>query len=95
MLYCQKQRSFLTYQFGFIFHIEPWVAGNEVIVKNVSANILESLSWLLLPFLALLCFAATAQFTASSLYWPNGLIQSKVRPRKAEEATMKTQVCLR
>ena len=46
-----------------------------MIVKNVNANVPVSLSWLLLPFLALLCFAATAQFTDSSLYWPNGLIQ--------------------
>ena len=42
---------------------------NEVTVKNVNANIPVSLSWLLLPFLAFLCFAATAQFTDSSLYW--------------------------
>ena len=55
-------------------HVNAWVAGNEVIVKNVNANIPVSLSWLLLPFLALLCFAATAQFTDSSLHWPNGLI---------------------
>ena len=46
-----------------------------MIVQNVSANIPVTLSWLLLPFLAVLCFAVTAQFTDSSLYWPNGLIQ--------------------
>ena len=50
--------------------IRPWVAGNEVIVKNVNANIPVSLSWFLLPFLAFLCFPASAQFIASSC---NGL----------------------
>ena len=46
--------------------IWPWVAGNEVIVKNVNANIPVSLSWFLLSFLAFLCFPASAQFIASS-----------------------------
>ena len=47
--------------------IKPWVAGNEVIVKNVNANIPVSLSWLLRPFLAFLSFPGSAQFIASSL----------------------------
>ena len=42
-----------------------------MILKNLNANIPVSLSLLVLPFLAILCFAATAQFTDSSLYWPN------------------------
>ena len=45
--------------------VETWVAGNEVIVKNVNANIPVSLSWLLRPFLAFLCFPGSAQFIAS------------------------------
>ena len=52
-----------------------WVAGNEVIVKNVNANIPVSLSWLLLLFLAFLCFPASAQSIDSSLQWLNGQIQ--------------------
>ena len=52
--------------FPKIYLVTSWVAGNEVIVKNVNANMPVSLSWLLLPFLALLCFAATAQFIDSS-----------------------------
>ena len=46
--------------------VYTWVAGNEVIVKNVNANIPVSLSCFLLPFLAFLCFPAAAQFIASS-----------------------------
>ena len=45
--------------------VKAWVARNEVIVKNVNANIPVSLSWFLLPFLAFLCFLASAQFIAS------------------------------
>ena len=56
---------------------KPWVAGNEVIVQNVNANVSVSLSWFLLPFLALLCFPATAQFIDSSLYWPNSVFLQK------------------
>ena len=40
------------------YAVKSWVAGKEVIVKNVNANIPVSLSWLRLPFLAFLCFAA-------------------------------------
>ena len=36
------------------------------IVKNVNANIPVSLSWLLRPFWAFLCFPGSAQFIASS-----------------------------
>ena len=39
----------------------------EVMVKNVKANIPVSLLWFLLPFLAFLCFPASAQFIDSSL----------------------------
>ena len=46
--------------------VKPWVAGNEVTVKNVNANIPVSLSWLLRPFLTFLCFPGSAQFIASS-----------------------------
>ena len=46
--------------------IRAWVAGNEVVVKNVNANIPVSLSWLLRTFLAFLCFPGSAQFIASS-----------------------------
>ena len=60
-----------------------------MIVKNVNANIPVSLSWLLLPFLALLCFAATAQFTDSSLYWPNGLIQFLCKARLPSFAALR------
>ena len=49
-----------------LFTVFPWVAGNEVIVKNVNAHIPVSLSWLLRPFLAFLCFSGSAQFIASS-----------------------------
>ena len=37
-----------------------WVAGNEVIVTIANTNIPLSLSWFLLPFLASLCFPASA-----------------------------------
>ena len=41
-----------------------------------------SLSWLLLPFLAFLCFPASAQFIASSSYWPNlASLQKRGCPR--------------
>ena len=43
-----------------------WVAGNKIIVKNVDENIPVSLLWFLLPFLAFLCFPASAQFIDSS-----------------------------
>ena len=46
--------------------VESWVAGNEVIVITVNANIPVSLSWLLRPFLAFLCIPGSAQFIASS-----------------------------
>ena len=48
--------------------LTAWVAGNEVIVKNVNANIPVSLSWFLLPFLAFLCFPASAQSIASLIH---------------------------
>ena len=50
-----------------IFTRLPWVVGNEVIVKNVNANVPVSLSWFLLPFLAFLYFPASTQFIDSSL----------------------------
>ena len=56
----------------FFGQITPWVAVNDVIVKNVNANIPVSLSWLLRPFLAFLCFPGSAQFIASIR---SGLIQ--------------------
>ena len=40
---------------------QSWVAGNEVIVKNVNANIPVSLPWLLLPFLAFFYFEWACQ----------------------------------
>ena len=49
------------------FTVCPWVAGDEVIIKNVNANMPVSLSWFPLPFLAFLCFLASAQFLDSSL----------------------------
>ena len=63
-------------------HILSWVAGNEVIVKNVNANIPVSLSWLLRPFLARLSFASLAQLN-SLLQVRSGLIQF---PCKSEAA---------
>ena len=74
---CMCRRYVLLFEFCFnqrvpdvlemlCFVVLAWVAGNEVIVKNVNATIPVSLSWLLLPFLAFLCFPASAQFIASS-----------------------------
>ena len=62
--------ALLLYDFKLFFKIcneeifknvaKPLVAGNEVIVKNINANIHVSLSWFLLPFLAFLCVPASA-----------------------------------
>ena len=59
-----------------------WVAGNEVIVKNVNANLPMSLWWFLLPFLAFLCFPASAQPIDSSLQCTNSVsLQKRGCPR--------------
>ena len=43
-------------------HVESWVAGNGVIVKNVNANIPVSLSWLFLPFMFAFTFLTITSF---------------------------------
>ena len=63
-------------------YIRSWVAGNEMIINNVNAKIPVSSSWLLLPFLAFLCFPASSQPIDSSLYWPNSVsVQKRGCPR--------------
>ena len=65
-----------------IYRARSWVAGNEVIAKNLNANIPGSLSYFLLPFLAVLCFPASAQCINSSLQWLNSVsLQSQNRKR--------------
>ena len=69
--------------YGRLFSsLRSWVAGNEVIVKNVNANIPVSLLWFLLPFLAFLCCSASAQSIDSSLQSPNSVfLQMRGCPR--------------
>ena len=57
---CAKYFSFLHSNFFYTMDSHrPWVAGNELLVENANANIPVSLSWLLLPFSAFLCFPVT------------------------------------
>ena len=77
--------------------LRPWVAGNEVIVKNVNANIPVSLSWFLLPFLVSLGLSSSTEPIDSSLQWPNQFLSElrkggKAKQRKAKETTIKTQL---